>query len=295
MIAPSSPHSAVDAMLDLRPLSAAIGVELTGVDLSLPLVKAQATECRRALEEHCVLLVRRQALSGGQQLRLAQHFGRLGVSSSGGPPAIVYVGTQPGTDGRPGILPTGPVDFHSDQSYLEIPSIATMLYAIDIPNEGGGTLFSNCFRAFDALPDSLKQQLHGRSALHVYDYASDPTRRPSALPPNAKCAVHPILKFHPTTGRTSLYVSRLMTWSIVGLPEAESREMLEFLFAHQEKPEFVYEHRWQSSDLVIWDNRSCNHARTDFDDRQPRNLRRVTILDDAVPRPPSLTRAGSEA
>lgn len=294
MSSPSSPHTAADPMLEQRPLSAAIGVELVGVDLSLPMAKAQATECRRALEEHCVLLVRQQVLSGGQQLRLAQHFGRLGGSSSG-PPAIVYVGMQPGTDDRPGILPTGPVDFHSDQSYLEIPSIATMLYAIDIPSDGGRTLFSNGFRAFDALPDSLKQQLHGRSALHVYDYASDPTRRPCALPPNAKRAVHPILKFHPTTGRTSLYVSRLMTWSIVGLPEVESREILEFLFAHQEQPEFVYEHRWQTGDLVIWDNRSCNHARTDFDDRQPRNLRRVTILDDAEPPPPALTRARNDA
>jgi taurine dioxygenase len=98
------------------------------------------------------------------------------------------------------------------------------------------------------------------------------------LPTDVKQYAHPILRTHAPTGRRSLYVNRLMTWSILGLSPAQSRKMLSRLFDHQERPEFVYEHVWTPGDVILWDNRSCLHARTDFDSSERRRLRRVTVL-----------------
>ena len=99
------------------------------------------------------------------------------------------------------------------------------------------------------------------------------------MPPNVRPVAHPIFLLHPT-GKIVLYVNRLNTWSIVDMPAEESRQILDFLFEHQAKPEFVYEHVWREGDLVVWDNRSCVHARTDFDPGQRRRLRRVLVLGD---------------
>jgi taurine dioxygenase len=165
-----------------------------------------------------------------------------------------------------------------------VPSLATVLYAIDVPARGGATLFSNGLRAYEALPPDVQRELAGLQALHVYDYEEAPTRRPAQLPAKARQAVHPVLRRHEPTGRVALYVSRLMTWSIVGLPPSRSRELLEYLFDHQERPEFVHAHEWQAGDLAVWDNRCCNHGRSDFDPGERRRLRRITVLGDAPPR-----------
>ncbi len=100
------------------------------------------------------------------------------------------------------------------------------------------------------------------------------------MPEGWKHAVHPVFRVHPPTGRTVIYVGRLMTRSIVGMSSAESREILDMLFDHQERAEFSYEHVWRTGDVVVWDNRSCIHARTDFDQAAPRRLRRMTVLDE---------------
>jgi taurine dioxygenase len=127
-------------------------------------------------------------------------------------------------------------------------------------------------------PESLKVKLAGKRALNIYDYAGAPLSRASLLPPDVKSYAHPIFRTHTPTGRKSLYVNRLMTWSIQGMEPEESRDTLEFLFAHQEQSEFVYEHVWRPGDVMLWDNRSCLHARTDFDPNQRRRLRRVTVM-----------------
>jgi len=267
--------SAVEA--DIRPLSPALGVEVHGIDLARIVPAATLATIRRAWEESCVVVFRRQHLSLVKQIRVASGFGAVGKSGIG-PPPVLQVSNAPDKSPIPSILPEGAIDFHSDQSYLDEPSVATMLYALDVPQSGGNTLFSNGFRAYETLPDQMKQRLASARALHVYDYDSDPTRRPARIPDNAKQAVHPVFRIHEPTGKLVLYVSRLMTWSILDMPPAESRQTLEFLFSHQESAAFVYEHVWQSGDVVIWDNRSCNHARTTFDPRERRQLMRITLL-----------------
>jgi taurine dioxygenase len=273
--------------VEITALSPAIGIEVRGLDLAQDLDEGTFDRLRRTWEQNCIALFRDQHLSELDQVNFASRFGALGravndldPAKGGVHPAVLYV-SNIRLDGKvTGILPDGEMFFHSDTCYLERPAMASMLYAIEVPSRGGDTLFANGFAAYDALPDGVKSSLTGRRALNVYDYAGNPTLRGRELASDAKSAVHPVFRTHPATGRKSLYVNRLMTWHIIGIPENESREMLDFLFDHQEKPEFVYRHRWRPGDFVLWDNRSCLHARSDFDPAERRRLRRVTVSGD---------------
>jgi alpha-ketoglutarate-dependent taurine dioxygenase len=271
--------------MKIRPLSPAIGVEITGIDLRAPLDEADFARIRRAWEENCIALFRGQTLDEDEQADFCARFGPLGgvVNESdpmkrGHHPAVLYV-SNIRVDGKlTGILPDGEMFFHSDTCYLERPAMASMLYAMEVPSRGGNTLYANGFRAYAALPEEMKRKLAGSRALNVYDYAGNPTHRAETLPPDVKQYAHPVFRTHPPTGRTALYVNRLMTWSILGLDPDDSAATLEFLFDHQERPEFVYEHVWRPGDVVLWDNRSCLHARSDFDPGERRRLRRVTVI-----------------
>src|SRR5262249_46688120 len=156
------------------------------------------------------------------------------------------------------------------------PAKATMLYAIETPSEGGDTLFANAYTAYETLPEHVKERLAGRRAFNAYD--QDTTLR-SANYDNARASAwHPAVRTHPGTGRTPLYVNRLMTREIEGLPREESDALLQLLFDHQEQMRFVYQHVWRVGDILMWDNRCTLHARTDFSAGERRLLRRVTIL-----------------
>lgn len=273
--------------MQLLNLSDAIGVKIRGLDLREPVDEETFSRIRRAWEENCIALFRDQHLDEMDQVRFAERFGELGKAvndldplKGGSHPAILYVSNVRVNGKETGILPDGEMFFHSDTCYMERPAMASMLYAIEVPKSGGNTLYANGFRAYDTLPDNVKTRLAGKRALNVYDYAGAPLTRASVLPPDVKCYAHPIFRTHPPTGRKSLYVNRLMTWSIIDMDAGESREILEQLFEHQEKPEFVYEHVWRPGDAILWDNRSCLHARTDFDPKERRRLRRVTMLGD---------------
>jgi taurine dioxygenase len=181
-------------------------------------------------------------------------------------------------DGKPiGALPDGEMQFHTDQCHQERPAMASMLYAIEVPSSGGNTLFSNCYLAYETLPSDIRRRIDGRKALNAYDYDNSATRR-GQLAEGVPSYAHPVVRTHPATGRKALYVNRLMTVRIEGLPEAESEDLLELLFAHQERREFIYEHVWRPGDLLMWDNRCTLHARTDFSPAERRLMRRVTIL-----------------
>jgi taurine dioxygenase len=182
-------------------------------------------------------------------------------------------------DGKPiGALPDGEMQFHTDQCHQERPAMASMLYAIEVPKTGGNTLFANAYSAYETLPDAIKRRIEGRRALNAYDYDKAATQRGEKVRDDAPSYAHPVVRTHPATGRKALYVNRLMTRRIEGLPPSESEELLTFLFDHQEQSEFIYEHVWRPGDLVMWDNRCTLHARTDFGPRERRLLRRVTIL-----------------
>jgi taurine dioxygenase len=274
-----------------RPLSQALGIEITGIDLSRPLDDATFSAMQELWYEHCVLCLPGQTFSDLDQVHFAERFGEPAVTlheyeSGKAHPALMYV-TNEKKDGKyVGALPDGEMYFHSDMCYLERPSMATVLFAITIPSVGGNTLFANMYKAYEALPEETKKLLDGLKAVNTYDpgnsnYAAMRTRLPSSVAsPTARSYAHPIVFTHPATGKKALYINRLMTESIVGMPHDESTALLEALFDHQEQSQFIYEHRWTPGDVVIWDNRCTLHARTDFSANELRKLRRVTVKGD---------------
>jgi taurine dioxygenase len=270
------------ATLGVRPLSGALGAEIVGVDLRTPLDDATFAQIRDAWHRHLVILLRGQELSEEDEVRFGERFG---------PPAVIhtkeFVRNHPAVmlisnireDGKPiGALPDGEMQFHSDQCHQERPAMASMLYAIEVPASGGNTLFANGYLAYETLPPEIKRRIEGRKALNAYDYNSAAMKRGARLGEGVPSYVHPVVRTHPATGRKALYVNRLMTVRIEEMPADESDELLAFLFDHQERPEFVYEHVWRPGDLLMWDNRCTLHARTDFSPNERRLMRRVTIL-----------------
>jgi taurine dioxygenase len=270
------------AAFAVRPLSPALGAEILGVDLAQEIDNRTFAQIRDAWHEHLVILLRDQELSEDDQVRFAEKFG---------PPAVIhtkqFVRNHPAVmlisnireDGKPiGALPNGEMHFHTDQCHQERPAMASMLYAIEVPRAGGNTLFANGYKAYETLPDALKLRIAGRKALNAYDYDTAAMKRGTRLADGVPSCVHPVVRTHPATGRKALYVNRLMTVRIEGLPADESDELLDTLFAHQERREFVYEHVWRPGDLLMWDNRCTLHARTDFSPDERRLMRRVTIL-----------------
>ena len=272
--------------ITVQKLAASVGAEVGGVDLSQPLDDATFAAIEAAWHEHSVLLFRDQALDELQEVAFASRFGELAQTlkhydSGHAHPAIMYV-TNEKKDGKYiGALPDGEMFFHSDMCYLERPSMATMLFAIAIPPEGGNTVFVGTYAAYETLAPDLKDRLQGRLAMNSYEPgygASNVKMRINTSPIEVtRSFAHPVFRTHPATGRKAIYVNRLMTEYIVGMPRDESDEVLQALFAHQEQPRFQYEHRWRIGDLLMWDNRSTLHARRDFDAAHLRKLRRVTV------------------
>jgi len=266
----------------LRPLSAALGAEIIGVDLSEEIDDHTFAHIQDAWHLNLVILLRGQELSEEDQVRFAEKFG---------PPAVIhtkqFVRNHPAVmlisnireDGKPiGALPDGEMHFHTDQCHQERPAMASMLYALEVPSTGGNTLFANGYMAYETLPDGIKRRIEGRKALNAYDYDAAAMKRGTRLAEGVPSYVHPVVRTHPATGRKALYVNRLMTVRIEGLPAQESDELLATLFDHQERREFIYEHVWRAGDLLMWDNRCTLHARTDFSPNERRLMRRVTIL-----------------
>jgi taurine dioxygenase len=281
-LSPAAATRPSTSAVQVRPLSPAIGAEIIGVDLSRPLEDATFARILDAWHQHLVILFRDQQLSEDDQVRFAERFGppaRIHTKQFvTGHPAVMLI-SNIRKDGKViGALPDGEMQFHSDQCHQEKPAMASLLYAIEIPKQGGDTLFANGYLAYETLPESVKRRIEGRKAVNAYDYDSAATKRGGDVGREAPSYAHPVVRTHPATGRKALYVNRLMTRRIEGLPAEESDELLTILFDHQEKPEFIYGHVWRPGDLLMWDNRCALHARTDFSAAERRLLRRVTIL-----------------
>jgi len=268
--------------LQTRPLSPALGAEIIGVDLSRPMSDEMFEQILQCWHDNIVVLFRDQHLSEDDQVRFAERFGPLALSHTRryttANPAVMLISNIREGGKQIGALPDGEMQFHSDQCYQEKPAMASMLYAIEIPSAGGNTLFANAYKAYETLSDDIKRRIDGRKAMHAYDYDNASMKRGTRINDGVPHFAHPLVRTHPATGRKALYVNRLMTVAIEGLPEAESDELLNILFAHQENPALVYEHVWRVNDLLMWDNRCALHARTDFSAAERRLMRRVTVL-----------------
>jgi len=278
---PAAAAADAPAAIPTRPLSPALGAEIIGVDLSRPLDDERFARILDAWHENLVILLRDQKLSEEDQVRFAERFGPLATIHTRqfvrNHPAVMLISNIREDGKQIGALPDGEMQFHSDQSYKERPAMASMLYAIEVPSKGGNTLFANAYKAYETLSEEIRRRIDGARALHAYDYDGSATRR-GRVADGAPSCVQPVVRTHPATGKKALYVNRLMTVRIEGMPAEESEELLNLLFDHQERPEFIYEHVWRPGDLLMWDNRCTLHARTDFSAEERRMLRRVTVL-----------------
>jgi taurine dioxygenase len=280
--------------LKITPLSPACGAEISGVDLTRDLPDATIEAIRKAWDEHLVLVFRGQTITQEQQLRFAARFGELGNRKQAPEPLRdraegihqtdpkVLLVTNIKVDGKPiGAFGDGDMWFHIDSGYSARPYRYTFLYALELPSTGGDTLFSNMYKAYDAIPKALREKLAGKKALHIHEYKrteqadlTDISRAPHYF--------HPVFVTHPNTGRKSLFVDRLMTARIEGISAEESADILEQLYEIGERPEFIFEHVWQLGDFLMWDNRCTIHARTYFPKEEKRLLRRCTVEGDLL-------------
>jgi len=268
------------------PLTEHIGCEVKGVDLRQPVDPATATSIYRAWLDHAVLLFRDQDLTQEDLIRVTGIFGEfapLGRPKHTLPsgfakilPNIMLISNIRENGKTIGALPDGEMLFHHDTIHRDDPHKATLLYSVEIPTYGGDTLFASGTAAYEALDPAMKLRLAGLRAVNFYVYNSVRRNDKQAVDATSQ-AVHPVVRTHDETGRKALYVNRLMSIRIEGMPEKDSDELLNFLFDHSERPQFVYTHVWHRGDLIVWDNRCSSHARTDFPSDQRRLLLRTTV------------------
>jgi len=285
--------------IQVTPLSPACGAEIKGVDLTRPLSKEEVQTIQHAWDKYLVLVFRGQSVSQDDQLRFASYFGDLGLRKKA--PAKLRSRTE-GTlqdsnkdsdkvllvsnikvDGKPiGAFGEGEFWFHIDSGYAPRPYKYTFLYALELPSTGGNTMFSNMYKAYEAVPAALKEKLKGKKALHIHEYNRSKQAGSSGDISDIPHHFHPLFTTHPDTGRKTLFVDRLMTTRIEGMDAAESDAILDQLYEIGERRDFIFEHVWKLGDFLMWDNRCTIHARTDFPKNERRLLRRCTVEGEPV-------------
>ena len=272
------------AIMTVRPLSTSVGAEICGVDLADALPESLVDDIRRALFQHGVVFFRDQRLTPEQHVAFARRFGEININrffkTVDGYPMIAEVRKEPEQTGNIG------GGWHTDHTYDQAPAMGSILYALEVPETGGDTLFASMYAAYDALSDGLKRTLEGLQALHssrhifgVEAYAGRGDLKGRYLNPEAATqdAVHPVVVRHPGSGRKALYVNPAFTVRIVDWTDEESRPLLQYLYAHAARPEFAYRFQWRAGSLAFWDNRCTWHyALNDYHGHR-RVLHRITV------------------
>jgi taurine dioxygenase len=273
--------------LEVVPLTKHIGAEIRGIDLRDTLDAATIRAIHRAWLDHLVLVFRGQRFSQEDLIRATGYFGEIGPLSRPMKyfpkgyakllPNIMLISNIRENGETIGALPDGEMHFHHDMIHGELPHSGTLLYSVEIPSHGGDTLFASGYAAYDTLDSTVRQRLDGRKALHHYNYGATIRGNTSNAVVAFGEAVHPVFRTHDETGRKAVYVDRLMTMKVIDMPQAESDELLNAVFDHSEREEFVYRHIWRIGDLLVWDNRCSAHARDDFPSDQRRLMWRTTV------------------
>ena len=274
----------MSARLSVEPVAGALGAEISGLDLARPLSEDAVAAVRRAWLDHLVIFFRDQPLSPTQFLAFARCFGE----------PIEYPFVK-GLDDHPEIIPVLKLEhervnfggvWHSDTAYLDVPPMASMLVAREIPPYGGDTLFANMYLAYETLSDGLKGLLEGLLAINSSAKADASRTREDRMKDSARevkkdyVAAHPVVRRHPETGRRALYVNVAHTIRFDGMTEEESRPLLDYLFCHQTRPEFTCRFRWRPGSIAFWDNRCAQHNAINDYAGHRRLLHRTTLAGD---------------
>ena len=278
---------------DTRALEAIGGFEVTDIDLSKPLTPEQRSRVARKFRSHPVLVFRAQHLTKRQQYDFTLNFGeieglhvgRLVDSERYG---AVHLVSNLDEHGRVSarLRERGNYFWHSDKSYHAVPSLMTMLHAVELPPSGGETQFANTATAYDALDDATKQRIRGLRAIHSWEAS----RLQSGSPPATDAqkterppVEHPIVRVHPDTGRLALYLGNHAS-HVVGMDLEQGRALLRSLLAHATQSQFVYTHAWRSGDLMLWDNRCLVHRALPHENMgQHRRVLHRTVVKGTVP------------
>jgi taurine dioxygenase len=269
----------------VEPVAGALGAEITGIDLGKPLSDETLGALRRTWLEHGVVFFRDQELPPAAFLAFARRFGEV----------IEYPFVK-GLPEHPEIIPVlkqadERVNFggiwHSDTAYLDVPPMASMLIAREVPPAGGDTLFANMYLAYESLSDGMKRLLEGLRGINSSASADVSKTREDRMKDSARAgarqeyvATHPIVRTHPETGRKALYVNVAHTVGIEGLTREESAPILAYLYQHQIKPELTCRFRWRPRSIAFWDNRCVQHNAVNDYQGHRRLMHRITLAGD---------------
>ncbi|MSR13777.1 MAG: taurine dioxygenase [Gammaproteobacteria bacterium] len=271
--------------MEVLPLAGAVGAEVHGVDLLRPVPESVLAEIRAAWLAHGVIFFREQPLPEAAFQAFAERFGE-----------VVEYPFIKGIDGFPLIIPVLKLPhelnnfggiWHTDTAYLETPPMATMLIAREVPPFGGDTLFASGYAAYEALSPALQTMLASLRGVNTSSKADVTKTREDRIKEGGTekvkqefSAEHPVVRTHPETDRKSLYVNFGHTARFAGMTEDESKPLLDFLFAHQCRPEFTCRFTWRVGSIAFWDNRCVLHNPINDYHGYKRLLHRVTLKGD---------------
>ena len=284
----------------IQPTGAALAADVHGVDLSKPVSDAVFKEILAAWNEHLVLRFSGQRLDDPTLMTFSARFGELDhvpiaaanhdrANSGVVADAVDWVAVIANAkkDGKEmGGLGSYELVWHTDMSYNPLPPRASLLYALEVPADGGNTGFLNMYAAYETLPAELKRAVDGRTCIHDSSRNSAGELRKGFQRTldvrQTPGAVHPLVRLHPVTGRKALFLGRRPGAYIHGLPVEESEALLDAVWAHATQERFAWYQKWRAGDLVMWDNRCVMHRRDAFDERLRRLMHRTQIVGEAV-------------
>ena len=272
--------------LSTRPLTPTFGLEILDVDLRQP-TDNMIAEIDALWVKHPVLLLRNQLLDEVQQIAFSKRFGEINIHvrtdiRSRSHPEVVMVSNLRLENGdNIGALASGEAKWHTDSCYKSKPDTGSILYALEVPEDGGKTAWANLQLAYEALTDATKTKLKGKRGEYAYNiFNVDITKDNDikdirTITPDVK---HPMVLKQPVSERKGLYFDPLQTYGIEDMDVSESRPLLDELTAHITQPNFIVEHRWRRGDIVLWDNCRVLHRREPFNPMVPRLMKRTTIF-----------------
>ena len=272
--------------INIRPLAFGVGAEVTGISIDKPLDSEITRMIRTAWIQHLVLVFPDAEISSAQHIEFSKEFGELEVHPykhwrGAEHPEIIEV-TNRAIGGKKSETADVGRKWHSDGAYTLRPPTGSLLHCRAIPHVGGTTWFTNMYMAYDTLSEAMKAMIEKLEVVNdvriVNSYKRDPIQSAEHARDNPP-VVQPMVLQHPESGRKALYLSETVTRRISGMSDEESAGLLEYLFRHSARPEFIYRHSWKLNDLVMWDNRCTMHlAPADYAPDEIRQMYRTTLL-----------------
>ena len=284
----------------VQPTGGALGADVYGVDLSQPVSDETFQKILDAWGEHLVLRFSGQKLDDPTLMKFSARFGELDrapvlaadrdnkdTAATADVIDWIAVISNLKKDGKPvGGLGSYELVWHTDMSYNPLPPRASLLYALEVPPDGGNTGFLNMYAAYETLPDKLKRAVEGKACIHDssrnsagelrrgFQTTHDVTKIPGA--------VHPLVRLHPVTKKKALFLGRRPGAYVHGLSVEESEELLNAIWAHATQERFAWYQKWRIGDLLMWDNRCVMHRRDAFDESLRRVMHRTQIVGEPV-------------